>query len=150
MEYFGNIPKYKVIFNEINEGDYKSKIDEIKIRIKNNLKNFYQKINEGYINEEIDYYMINCLSTLKKHINEELTYDNLDSILNIIPLKYFRFHFSKDTFIYEYSYKFIEEVVNEIIDIDVNNYFIKRYDINHTGYTTADYFEMAVIFVIQN
>ena len=36
MEYFGNIPKYKVIFNEISEGDYKSKIDEIKIRIKNN------------------------------------------------------------------------------------------------------------------
>ena len=150
MEYFGNIPKYKVIFNETSEGDYKSKIDEIKNRIKNNLKNFYKKINKGYINEEIDYYMINCLSTLKKHISEGLTYDNLDSILNIIPLKYFRFHFSKDTFIYEYSYKFIEEVVNEIIDIDVNNYFIKRYDINHTGYTTADYFEMAVIFAIQN
>ena len=150
MEYFGNIPKYKVIFNETSEGDYKSKIDEIKNRIKNNLKNFYKKINKGYINEEIDYYMINCLSTLKKHISEGLTYDNLDSILNIIPLKYFTFHFSKDTFIYEYSYKFIEEVVNEIIDIDVNNYFIKRYDINHTGYTTADYFEMAVILAIQN
>ena len=60
-------------------------------------------------------------------------------------------HFSKDTFVYEYSYKFIEEVVNEmIINIDVNNYFIKRYDINHTGYTTADYFEMAVILAIQN
>ena len=40
MEYFGNIPKYKVIFNETSEGDYKSKIDEIKNRIKNNLKEF--------------------------------------------------------------------------------------------------------------
>ena len=37
-----------------------------------------------------------------------------------------------------------------IINIDVNNYFIKRYDINHAGYTTADYFEMAVIFAIQH
>ncbi len=54
------------------------KCDGIKNRIKNNLKNFYKKMNKSTNNEEIYYYMISCLSTLKKHINEKLTYNNLD------------------------------------------------------------------------
>ena len=152
INYFGEIPKYRLIFNNLEDYNYPEQIDLIKIKIKKNLEKLYEKLipnnqkNSGFFKE----YMINCLFTLKKQINEKIKYKYLKDILSIISLKYYTLHFYEDYFQFEYSFKLIDEVVNEIINVDVKNFFTKSYNLTHSGYAIADYFEMSVISALQN
>ena len=83
INYFGEIPKYRLIFNNLEDYNYPEQIDLIKIKIKKNLEKLYEKLipnnqkNSGFFKE----YMINCLFTLKKQINEKIKYKYLKDIL---------------------------------------------------------------------
>jgi len=137
---------YYLKFNYFDK--YKFKIDkstnkdnELK-KIEDNIKNkIYQDFNFGI------YSIKDILSDIKSKINKRLEYENCEAILKFISLKYLIISFYDDYFEINYSFPFIEELINKNIeDEDIFEYFKeKKYNRKSQIYNDikGDYFERA-------
>ena len=133
---FNYFDKYKFkIDNCKNKDDL---LKEIKDKI---IKKIYDDFNYGI------YSIKDIFSDIKSKINKRLEYENCEVILKFIPLKYLIISFHKNYFEINYSFPFIEELINKNIeDEDIFEYFKeKKYNRKNQIYNDikGDYFERA-------
>ena len=153
---FHFIPKYKIKFLYLKEdGDKTEKINEdlkeIKKNIEKNLRDLYRLINGKKLSEEIiTMKMVQSLKHIDFIIDEQLDYSQLEEYTNICSFKYYRFKFEKDFFRIKYNFPFMNEVVNDIINTHLEEFFKYGRNNEHTGYTTADFFELLSSKLIKN
>ena len=145
---FNYIPKYRNKFNYLkNEEDntqkYIEDIKEIKKKVEENLKKLYRIINGQDQSEEIiTMKMLESLRYLFLNINEKINYKKLEEFSKICSFKYYIFRFEMNYFIINYSFPFMNEIVNDIIDTHLEEFYqFKRKD-EHTGSANADFFEL--------
>ena len=148
LKEFNYIPKYRNKFKYLkNEENYTEKLAEdiktIKINVEKNLKDLYKKINETDISDEIiTMKMIESLRYLHLNIGEKIDYKKLSEFLIICSFKYYRFKFEQNYFMFIYNFPFMSEIVNDIIDIHLEEFYKYKLKDEHSGSANSDFFEL--------
>jgi len=144
---FNYIPKYKVKFKYL-EKEYKPEkltedLNKIKERITENLKKLYNIINKEDKSEEIiKMKMIYSLRYIYLNLNEKIEYSKIQELISICSFKYYIFQFEKDYFIINYSFPYMEEIVNDIINTHLEDFYKYNAKNEHSGSANADFFEL--------
>ena len=145
---FNYIPKYKNKFEYLkNETNVTQKLNEdlkeIKERVKNNLKELYSIIYEKDKSEEIIMMKeLESLRYLDLHIDEETEYEKLEEFSNICSFKYYRFKFEQNFFKINYNFPYMKEIIDEIINTHLEDFYKYKRKYEHTGSANADFFEL--------
>ena len=149
MHDFNYIPKYKNKFKYLKKEEedttqqMKKDLDDIKIKVEKNLKNLYKILNEKDKSEEIiTMKMIESLRYLSLYIGENIEYEKLEEFIGICSFKYFTFEFGEIYFIIGYSFPYMNEIINDIIDKHLEEFYKYKLKDQHTGFANADFFEL--------
>lgn len=146
---FNYIPKYKAKFKYLlnNEGNTTQQLNkdlkEIKERVENNLKDLYRIINEKDKSESIIIMkMVESLRYLDLNINEQINYEKLEEFTRICSFKYYRFKFEQKFFKINYNFPYMYEIVNQIIDTHLEDFYKYKRKDEHSGTANSDFFEL--------
>ena len=148
---FNYIPKYKNQFKYLKEEGFNDDIQkklnkdmkEIRNKIEKNLTDLYALINEKDKSEEIiKMKMIESLRYIFLNINKKLNYEKLDEFTSICSFKYYRFTFENDYFLINYNFPFMSEVINEIINTHIEEFYKYKRNGEHSGSASSDFFEL--------
>ena len=155
---FNHIPKYKNKFKYLKEEKDKSKklneelditkqlskdLKIVKENIETNLKKLYRIINEKDKTEEIiTMKMIESLRYLFLNIGEKIKYERLEEFTRICSFKYYTFIFEENTFTINYSFPYMCEIINDIIDQHLEKYYEYKLNDEHSGSANSDFFEL--------
>ena len=155
FSYFGNIPKYTLkIKNCKKYEEYHEAINNIKIKVIEKLKNFYE--GENYYQN---------IMKVKQNLDIFIPIIKFDEFINIFPLKYFKISFYKSDdeknilfennisiakyFKIEYLFPFLIEIFEELINEKQNKFFTDGLFIKHTDSTVGGFFELVSIDAIR-
>ena len=145
---FNFIPKYKNIFKYLKEKvDHTNKLSNdlktIKEQVKTKLVELYTKINENDKSDEIiKMKMVESLRYLDLHIGEKIEYEKLTEFLGICSFKYYRFKFEDKHFSFDYNFSYMSEIVNEVIDTYLEDFYKYKSNDKHSGSANSDFFEL--------
>ena len=148
---FNFIPKYKNKFKYLKEeksspqliDKLNQDLEEIKIKVEKNLNNLYRIINGKELSEEVIYMkMIESLRYLYLNINKNLDYNELEEFTSICSFKYYTFNFETNYFSINYSFPYMNEIVNEIIDTHLEEFYKYNRKKDHSGSASSDFFEL--------
>ena len=144
---FNFIPKYKIKFkyleNEYKPEKFTEDLNNIKNRVKDNLKNLYKIINKKDKSEDIiNMKMIESLRYLYLNLNEKIIYSKIEEFISICSFKYYTFQFEENHFIINYSFPYMNEIVNDIINTHLEDFYKYKLNNEHSGYASADFFEL--------
>ena len=113
FDYFDYNPKYIHMF--INSKDENITLDNIKKHIKEKIKESFEEKNVSF--EEILYF---C----SLNVGKSLDYIEDFHILKYIPLKYFNLELNKNFYKFDYSFKYIKNLSEELkLDKDIEDFF---------------------------
>ena len=86
--------------------------------------------------------MIECLRYLYLNINEKIDYERLEEFSRICSFKYYTFKFEKNYFIINYSFSYMNDIVNDIINKHLEDFY--KYKINNelSSSVNVDFFEL--------
>ena len=148
---FNFMQKYKKLFLDVKNNEYKKEFDNIDKKIDEKLTEFNSNcnlINSGYLN--LYETLINVLEVLDKNID----YSDLNFYYDITPIKYFYFEYHKNFFrihsLFEYIIIFIK---NKFSYYDTNNFFKKIVNCEKnifSGNIKGYYLEKSAINSIKN
>ena len=145
---FNFIPKYKNIFEYLQkEKDVNEKLNNdlktIKERVKNNLKALYSIIYEKDKSEEIiTMRMVEDLRYLDLHLDEKTSYDELEQFAGRCSFKYYRFTFEDTYFKINYNFPYMKEIVYEITNTHLEEFYKFKRNKEHTSSANSDFFEL--------
>ena len=145
---FNFIPKYKHKFEYLQkETDVNEKLNNdlktIKERVKNNLKQLYSIIYENDKSEEIiTMRMVEDLRYLDIHLDEERSYDELEQFIGRCSFKYYRFTFEDTYFKINYNFPYMKEIVYEITNTHLEEFYKFKRNKEHTSSANSDFFEL--------
>ena len=148
MNDFNYIPKYKNKFKylkkEQDSTEQLSKdLEDIKIKVEKNLKDLYKLLNENDKSEEIiTMKMIESLRYLSLNIGDNIGYEKLEEFLGICSFKYFTFKFEQNDFIINYSFPYMNDIINDVIDKHLEEFYKYKLKDQHTGSANSDFFEL--------
>ena len=149
MKDFNYIPKYKNKFKYLKEGKEDSTnrltkdLKDIKINVEKNLKGLYKIINVNDKSEEIiTMKMVESLRYLFLNIGEAIDYERLEEFTGICSFKYFKFKFETIHFIINYSFPYMSEIIYNIIDKHLEEFYKYKISNQHTGSANSDFFEL--------
>ena len=150
LDSFNYIPKYKNKFKYLkdkgNTNETTAKLNQdliiIKEKIKENLKKLYSLINENESQEIITMKMLGNLRYLSLNINKRLDYKKIEEFANICSFKYFKFKFEENYFSINYNFPYINEIINEIINTHLQEFFQYQRKNEHFGSASSDFFEL--------
>ena len=150
LDSFNYIPKYKNKFKYLkdkgNTNETTEKLNQdlliIKARIKENLKKIYSIINENESKEIITMKMIDSLRYIFLNINEKLDYQKIEEFANICSFKYFKFKFEEHYFSINYNFPYMSEIVNEIINTHLEEFYQFKRKKELSGSSSSGFFEL--------
>ena len=147
---FNYIPKYKNKFKYLKEESSPKLTDklnqdlkEIEKKVENNLTNLYRILNGKKLSDKaIKMKMIESLRNLYLNIDKNLKYNELDEFISICSFKYYIFKFRSDFFSISYSFPYMNEIVNKIIDTHLEEFYEYNRNKDHSGSAGSDFFEL--------
>ncbi len=145
---FNYIPKYKSKFEYLEKEEnvtqkFNKDLTEIQKKIENNLKKLYEIINEKDKSEEIIMMkMIESLRYIFLNINEKINYEKLEEFTSICSFKYYTFKFEQNYFMINYSFPYMTNIINNIINIHLEEFYKYKRKNEHSGFANADFFEL--------
>lgn len=148
---FNYVPKY--VSKILNNENILDEMFNIKKRIKEKIKNYYQFNTE----EELSFQLVN----IQKYMYSKLEINDLNEISQLFPLKYFIVKFySNNKEIYfvnennineinffdiEINFKFMTEILNEYNNDLQQEFFLQKHYKFHSGFTIGGYFEFIAV-----
>ena len=114
----------------------------IKARIKENLNKLYSLINENESQETKTMKMIGNLRYIFLNINKKLDYKKIEEFASICSFKYFKFKFEENYFSINYTFPYMREIVNDIIDTHLQEFYQFNRKNEHSGGASSDFFEL--------
>ena len=145
---FNYIPKYKSKFEYLEKEENVTQklnkdLTEIQKKIENNLKKLYEIINEKDKSEEIIMMkMIESLRYIFLNINEKINYEKLEEFTRICSFKYYTFKFENNYFMINYSFPYMINIINNIINTHLEEFYQFKRKNEHSGFANADFFEL--------
>lgn len=121
----------------------KDDLEDIKKRVKNNLSKLYNII-VGSRNSDkiINMKMIESLRYLSLNLDKKLKYEQLEEIMEICSFKYYKFKFTIDYFSILYNFPYMREIVNDIIDKHLEEFYQYKLNEKHSGSANSNFFEL--------
>ena len=148
---FNYIPKYKNKFKYLKEEKSSSiltdklnqDLKDIENKVEKNLKDLYRILNRKELSEEvINMKMIESLRYLYLNIDKNLEYKELEEFMSICSFKYYIFKFEINYFSINYSFTYMKEIVNKIIDTHLEDFYKYMRNKEHSGSASSDFFEL--------
>ena len=86
--------------------------------------------------------MIESLRYIYLNINKELKYYQLDEFASVCSFKYYKFKFTFKNFSINYNFPYMDDIVNEIIDTHLEDFYKYKTNKDHSGSSSSDFFEL--------